>query len=61
MNNTKLSKQNIQKLLKESLAAASVAVKNSHIIETLLSIHEIKSGNCKKFSSAKEMFEKFGI
>ncbi len=60
MNNTK-SKQNIQKLLKESIKATSIAVKNNHIIETLLSIQEIKQGSYKKFSSAKEMLENFGI
>ena len=60
MNNTK-SKQNIQKLLKESIKATSIAVKNNHIIETLLSIQEIKQVSYKKFSSAKEMLENFGI
>ena len=56
-----ISQKNIQKLLKESLKAAQVAVKNSHTIETLLSIKEIKSGNFKKFSTAEKMFESFGI
>ncbi len=61
MENIKSPKQNIQKLLKESIKATSIALKKNQIIETLLSVQEIKSGNYKKFSSAKEMFEKFGI
>ena len=56
-----ISQKNIQKLVKESFKAASVAVRNSHIVETLLSINEIRRGNYNKYSSAKEMFEKLGI
>jgi hypothetical protein len=61
MENIKSSKQDIQKLLKESIKATSIAIKKNHIIETLLSIQEIKQGNYKKFSSAEEMFQKFII
>ena len=61
MGNKEISQKNIQKLVKESFKAASIAVKNSHIVETLLSIHQIKSGNYRTYSSAKEMFKKLGI
>ena len=61
MNTEKISQKNIQKMVKESFKAANIAVKNSYIIETLLSINEIKHGSYKRFSSAKEMFENFGI
>ena len=58
---TKITKQNIQKILRESLKAASVAVRNREIVETLISIHQTKSGNYNKYSSAEEMFRKLGI
>ena len=53
--------KNFQKLLKESAKAVSTVVKNREIIETLVSIQEIKSGDYKKFSSAEQMFKAFGI
>lgn len=59
--NRPISKQNMRKMLKESERAASIAVKNREIVETLFSIQEIKTGNFKIFSSAEEMFSKFGI
>lgn len=61
MSNQKISQKNIQKLVRESFRAASIAVKNKEIMETLISIHQIKSGNYNTYSSAKEMFQKLGI
>ena len=61
MNKLNTSKQNIQKLLKESAKAVSTVLKNKEIIETLISIQEIKGGNYKRFSSAEDMFQKFSI
>ena len=61
MSNVKISQKNIQKILKQSLDAVSIAVRNREIVETLISIHQIKSGNYNKYSSASEMFEKLGI
>ena len=61
MDKQEISQKNIQKLLRESFRAASIVVKNKEIIETLFSIHQIKSGNYNTYSSAKEMFQKLGI
>lgn len=54
-------KTNLQKILKESAKAVSTVLKNREIIETLVSIQEIKSGKYKKFHSAEGMFKIFGI
>ena len=57
----KNKEKNLQKILKESDRAVSVVVKNREIIETLVSIQQIKSGKYKTFISGKEMFKVFGI
>ncbi len=51
------NKTNLQQILKESAKAVSTVLKNREIIETLVSMQEIKSGKYKKFSSAQEMFK----
>ena len=53
--------KNLQKILKESAKAVSIVVKNREIIETMLSIQEIKSGKYRGFISGQEMFKAFGI
>ena len=53
--------KNLQKILKESAKAVSTVIKNREIIETLVSMQEIKSGKYKKFNSAEQMFKAFGI
>jgi len=55
------NKVNLQKILKESTKAVSTVLKNRDIIETLVSVQEIKSGKYKKFSSGQDMFKAFGI
>ena len=54
-------KNNLEKMMRESARAVSVVVKNIEVIETMLSIQEIKSGKYKKFLSGQEMFKAFGI
>ena len=58
---TKETTKNLQKMLKESAKAVSIVVKNREIIETMVSIQEIKSGKYKKFVSGGEMFKAFGV
>ena len=51
----------LKKILKESVAATRTVTKNMEIIETLVSMSEIKAGRYKQYSSAKELFKKLGI
>ena len=53
--------KNLKKMLMESAKAVSVVVKNREIIETLVSIQEIKLGKYRKFASAEQMFKTIGI
>jgi len=53
--------KDLQKILKQSTDAAKIALKNKEIVETLVSIDEIKKGNYKKFASSKELFIKLKI
>ena len=53
--------KDLQKILKESAKAVSTVVKNREIIETLISLQEIKLGKYRKFTSAEQMFKVIGI
>ena len=53
--------KNLQKILAESAKAVSTVVKNREIIETLISMQEIKLGKYRKFNSTEHMFKAFGI
>ena len=57
----KTKEKNLKKILMESAKAVSVVVKNREIIETLVSIQEIKLGKYRKFTSAEQMFKVIGI
>ena len=57
----KSKEKNLKKMLMESAKAVSVVVKNREIIETLVSIQEIKFGKYRKFASAEQMFKVIGI
>ena len=53
--------KDLQKILKESAKAVSTVVKNREIIETLISLQEIKLGKYRKFTSTEQMFKVIGI
>ena len=51
----KSTSQKIQKALSASLKAAQTAVASKEIVETLVSLHQIKSGNYRVYASADEL------